>query len=491
MRQALHIFKKDARHLWFEITVVIIAAAGFAFTGARRARWLVDPAANRTAAWTLVLILLPLAWWTLIARVIHAEALPGDRQFWISRPYSWKSLLLAKGFFIVVFINIPILLADALIVGAYGLHPLSAQLPGLLWSQVLLTIVFLLPIAVLSALTAGFAQLIFAVLTPCVIALLFAIIAPETVLGGFLGPFEWVQAYYAFLVIALGGLAILVWQYSRRRVASARAFTVAIVILAIVGMLSIPWPAAFAVQSLVCRPQVDSSSVRVVFGSGDSTRAVTQRDGRVRIIIPLDISGLPTRTTAKVEGFFVALEATDGTVWKSDQIMPTSTILGGQEFDLETTVSRPFYLKVKDKPLRTRGLLYLTLFGDLQTSNIPFGDRPVSVSRVGACSASRGPNGPPYFLECSSGFRFPLAQVSYRFLQATQSGFRTVSSSTQTRLISYGPFPAGLGIDPISQDVIFSIVDAPVSEASVSTVEPVAYLRRSFDTDEVRLKITE
>src|SRR5207253_3502522 len=78
MRQALHIFKKDVRHLWFEITMVICVVAAFTFTGSRRALWLMDPATNRIAAWTLVMILLPLTWWTLIARVIHDEALPGD-----------------------------------------------------------------------------------------------------------------------------------------------------------------------------------------------------------------------------------------------------------------------------------------------------------------------------------------------------------------------------------------------------------------------------
>ncbi len=488
MRQALHIFKKDARHLWFEVTVVLVVTAGFAFTGAHRARWLVDPGANRTAAWTLVLILLPLAWWTLIARVIHAEALPGDRQFWISRPYSWKSLLLAKILFIVAFINIPMLLADAFIVRAYGLLPLSTQLPGLLWTQVLLTIVFLLPIAALSAITAGFVQLILAVLAPCVLALLFAIVAPETALGGSLGPFGWVGTYYAFLAIALGGLAVLVWQYSRRRTAAARVFTVAMLILGVVGMLSIPWPAAFAVQSLLYRHRVNSSTVHVAFDSGDGARAMTQRDGHALIIIPLDISGLPTRTTAKVEGFSVTLEEPDGTVWKSNQILWASTMLEGQEFALETTVNRSFYLKVKGRPVRIGGSLYLTLFGDRQASNIPFGDRPVTVPRVGACSASEGPNGPPYFLVCSSGFRFPLAEVSYRFLQSVQGGFRTVWSSTQPRPISYAPFPAEVGLDPISQDVTFSVVNAPASAANVSTVEPVAYLRRSFDAGEVKLK---
>jgi hypothetical protein len=332
--------------------------------------------------------------------------------------------------------------------------------------------------------------LIFAVLTPCVIALLFAIAAPQAVLGvagqGFLGPFEWVKFYYAFLVIALGGLAVLVWQYSRRRTAAARALIIVMTVVGIVGMLSIPWPAGFAIQALVSRHQVDSSSLRVVFDAGDGPRALMEHDGRVRIIIPLDITGVPKRTAAKVEGFVVALEAADGTVWNSEQILPIGTVLDGQEFALETRVSRPFYLKVKDGTFKARGSLYLTLFGDLRTSTIPLGDRPATVPRVGACSASRGPNGPPYFLVCSSAFRFPPAEVSYRFLQGAQSGFHTVSASTQPRFISYGPFPAEPGIDPISQDVTFSVVDTPVSEVGISTVEPVAYLRRSFDAREVK-----
>src|SRR5260370_3597903 len=242
MRQALHIFKKDVRHLWFEIAVVITVVAAFTFTGARRAQWLADPVTNRIAPWTLVMILLPLAWWTLIARVIHDEALPGDSQFWITRPYSWKSLLGAKALFILAFINIPMLLDDGVIVRAYGL-PLGAEMRGLLWSQVLIAIVFILPIAALSALTTGFVQLIFAVLTPCVIALGVAIIAPEVVLGGFLGGSDWVKTYYAFLVISVAASAILAWQYSTRRTDAARSLAVAAGILAGLGMTMIPWSA--------------------------------------------------------------------------------------------------------------------------------------------------------------------------------------------------------------------------------------------------------
>ena len=469
--------------------MAITVVAAFTFTGARRALWLVDPATNRTAAWTLVMILLPLAWWTLIARVIHNEALPGDSQFWTTRPYSWKSLLGAKALFILAFINLPMLLADGVIVRAYGL-PLGAELPGLLWSQILLAIVFVLPIAALSALTAGFVQLLFAVLTPCVIALGVAIVAPEVVLGGFFGGSDWVRTYYAFLVISVAASAILVWQYSTRKTVAARSFAAAAGILTVLGMMLTPWSAAFRIQSGLSKQHVDQSLAHVDFDTGNNwlTRTVIEADDRVRVELPLNITGLPPGVIARPEGFSLHLQASDGTLWQADQLPLRIAPKMGQEFSLEATVDGAFYRKVKDGPLKVRGALYLTLFGNRQTVRVPFGDRSVPVPRVGVCSASGGPNRRSYFLICSSAFRFPPVLVSYRFIQSAKEAVQDVWSSTEPRrAISYSPFPAEIGISPISQDFTFSTVAVPLSEATVDTVEPLAHIRRNFGIDNLRL----
>jgi len=486
MRQALHIFKKDVRHLWFEIAVVITVVVAFAFTGARRALWLVDPATNRTAAWTLVLILLPLAWWTLIARVIHDEALPGDSQFWITRPYSWKSLLGAKALFILTFVNIPVWLADGVIVRAYGL-PLGAEMPGLLWSQVLLAIVFILPIAALSALTTGFVQLVFAILTPCVIALGLAIVAPEVVLGGFLGGLDWVKTYYLFLVISVAASAILVWQYAMRRTAAGRSLALAAGILAVLGMTLIPWSVAFRIQSWFSKQRLDQSLVHVDFDSRNRwlARAVIERGDRVRIELPLDIAGLPPGIIAKPEGFSVHLQGPDGTVWQANQLLAGKM---GQKFSLEAAVDGAFYRKIKDEPLKVRGSLYMTLFGNRRTVRVPFLDRSVLVPRVGVCSATGGVHRQSYFLICSSAFRFPPVLVSYSFIPSAKEALQDVWSSTEPRRpISYSPFPAEPGISPVSQDFTFSTVRVPLSEARVDTLEPLAHIRRNFEIDNLRL----
>jgi len=490
MRQTLHIFKKDVRHLWFEIAVAITVVAAFTFTGARRALWLVHPATNRTAAWTLVMILLPLAWWTLIARVIHDEALPGDSQFWITRPYSWKSLLGAKALFILAFINIPMLLADGVIVRAYGL-PLGIEMPGLLWSQVLIAIVFILPIAALSALTTGFVQLIFAVLTPCVITLGIAIVAPEVVLGGFFSGSDWVKTYYVFLLMSVAASGILVWQYSMRRTAAARSLALAAGILAVLGMTLIPWSAAFRIQSWFSKQRLDQSLVHVDFDSANRwlTRAViVEGGGRVRVELPLTITGLPAGMIAKPEGFSVDLQAPDGAMWQADQLPLRIASKMGQKFSLEATVDSAFYRRVKDEPLKVRGSVYMTLFGNRQTVRVPFGDRSVPVPRVGVCSASGGANGQSYFLICSSAFRFPPVLFSYSFKQSAKEAVQDVWSSTEPRRpISYSPFPAELGISPVSQDFTFSTVAVPLSEARVDTVEPLAHIRRNLEINNLRL----
>jgi hypothetical protein len=490
MRQTLHIFKKDVRHLWFEIVVVLFAVAGFTFTEARRALWLADPGTNRIAASTLLVFLLPLAWWMLIARVVHEEPLPGDRQFWLTRPYFWRSLLAAKALFILVSINMPMLAADAVIVHAYGLS-IRSELPGLFWSQVLLTVAFILPITALAALTTGFVQLIFAILTVSMIALIMAIVAPQTVLTlGFSGGSEWIKSYYAFTVMVVAALAILTWQYSRRRTTSMRSLAVVAGIFVVAGIALIPWSVTFKIQSWLSKQRLDQSLVQVDSDSSGNglVRAVVGRSDRVGVRLPLQIKGLPPGTSAKLEGFDISFQSPDGAVWRAEQ---QSVPFAGeieQEFSLMANLDHSFYEKVKDKPLRVHGSLYLTLFGDKQSARVSFGDHPVIVPRVGACSARGESTGQSYFLICYVAFRYPSVLVTYRFLQVTKDEVQEIASHTQPRPISYSPFPAELGISPMSQDLTFGTASATLSEAIVDTMEPRAYIQREFEINDLRLE---
>jgi hypothetical protein len=120
MKQTLHILAKDIRHLWGEILLSVATMVAFAWVYPRQwsnasVGWeRFSPGFGRQGqilAW-LLMLLVPLSWWLLIARLVHEERMAGDRQFWITRPYEWKKLLAAKGLFVLIFLYFPLIAAQ-------------------------------------------------------------------------------------------------------------------------------------------------------------------------------------------------------------------------------------------------------------------------------------------------------------------------------------------------------------------------------------------
>jgi hypothetical protein len=474
MLQALHIFKKDVRHLWIEIAVALAAVA--LFTSRPQVILMGAPQP-----------LLPLAWWVLIARVIHSEALPGHRQFWLTRPYSWKSLLAAKALFILAFVNLPMLVADTIIVRAHGFS-LLAELPGFLWSQVLLTAVCVLPMAALSALTTGFVQL---VLTSVVLALALMpwnMLAPGLSLGATWVALDWVKSYCAGVATTIAALAILTWQYARRSTAAARAVAAAAAILVVLGSTLFPWTAAFAIQSRLSKQRIDPSSVHVAFDSSKkwASRALIGRDGNVWIHLPLQVTGIPADMEPKPEGLIVTIQAPGGAAWRADQEPWRYVASTGQLLSLQTTISGSFYTKVKDQPVKLHGTLYLTLYGNQRTASVPFQDRPVPVSGVGMCSAIRGADPHTYLLRCSSAFRW---QPDLVFIHVASKDTWGGVSYSPLHALSYSPFPAALSLSPVGvyARLGHATFREPAPPVTVSTLEPLAHLARDFEISGLRL----
>ncbi len=322
MRQAFHIFKKDVRHLWLEISIALAGAAAFTFTVARGTQSLNDPAAVQGVAAALLTYLLPAAWGALIARLIYAEPLPGDRQFWVTRPYEWKSLLAAKALSIAVFVNLPKLIADALIVRAYGFK-IGSELGGLLWTQVLLTAAFVLPVAALSAVTAGFVQLLAVTLL-----LVLAVAGWFLLIPGAGDPWlalEWTKSYSTGLVVAGAALAIILWQYAHRDTNTSRRLAGAAALTAFAVSVWLPWPAAFALQSRLSKQSIDTSAVRIEFNQDASfaARALADEDNGVDLDIPLRVTGIPAPLRPVVEGIAAEFEGPNGAEWRTGQDPPS------------------------------------------------------------------------------------------------------------------------------------------------------------------------
>ena len=110
MRQAIHIFRKDARYCWPYIAAVVALTAVHAWQASVDTPWPEDYRLYTSDS--LIALLMVLAWWLVIGAAVHGECLTGDRQFWTTQPYSWRSLLAAKLLFFAVFLALPVFISD-------------------------------------------------------------------------------------------------------------------------------------------------------------------------------------------------------------------------------------------------------------------------------------------------------------------------------------------------------------------------------------------
>ena len=486
MRQALHIFQKDARHLWMEIAVVLVATGLLVLTSTQQQFWLESARLPQNIAAMLVSYLLPIAWWVLIVRAIHGETLVGDEEFWPTRPYSWRSLLGAKALLIALFLNLPMLIAQAIILQAHG-FPLAAEIPGLLWNQVLLTLVFVLPFAAIAALTTGLVQFLLIVLVAfavlMVLALRFMVFAAAMVGGGW-PAMEWIHVYYSLLIIAIAGPAILLWQYARRRTLPNRILAGSVVGVLALGA-PVSWNMAFALQSQFSRRPVAESAIHAGLDTNFQwmTRALIERGHRVSLNIPLKVAGVSDDVTIKPEALTVTIEGPSGAVWRALDEPWSNVASTGQLISLRAVLDESFYERVKDQPVTMRGSLFLTLYGHRQVTKVPFIGRPQPVPGLGICSATGG-SGAPYFLTCNSDFHPRAYLISVRFEAETRE---QEGRYTARRLASYSPFPAELSLNPVNPFVSYSTFKGALDGVTVSALEPIAHVRAPLAIDGLKL----
>ena len=203
------------------------------------------PETNRTNAIASLLgILLPLGLWFLIAQSIFEEALPGDRQFWLTRPYRWGNLLTAKILFVLLFGSVPLFLSDCYILGVQRLGVFD-DVPTLLLHQALLAALFLLPAFALATLTSGLLQFVLAWFV-----LLLATVM-ETVLMSHGSSFvvsSGVPYLFAFTVTFIG---VALWQYAQRRTTIARAVLLAVT-CSVVPVITALWQLPFFIRLRRC-----------------------------------------------------------------------------------------------------------------------------------------------------------------------------------------------------------------------------------------------
>lgn len=133
MREILHIFRKDARALAPFLLALLALHAVFAI-GTIRSVGHTAIGDRLEAVLSITESLLFVAWIFILALAIQQDPPVGENSFWLTRPYSWVSVLAAKVLFAAVFLNFTLLVSDVLVLHAVGLpidflHLLLRQFP--------------------------------------------------------------------------------------------------------------------------------------------------------------------------------------------------------------------------------------------------------------------------------------------------------------------------------------------------------------------------
>ena len=315
MNQTLHIFRKDTRHLYPEILITIAGTLAFAWSAPWQ--WNSNGAGARgllILVPALLRVLLPVAWLVLISRLVHDESLVGDRQFWITRPYRWASLLAAKLLFLVAFLWLPFLLMQLYLLQHAGLD-IRSSIPDLLPYQLRLTAMFVIPFFAIAAVTSNFARLTLTLLLGLLyLGLLFAVglhltekqLFPQTLF------------LFGFACFTLALLSLIVVQYATRRTRIVRNSLLALPALLLILFLVAPAESliryTYPSLSTSAAPQwiFDPNPTRQQTGTG----RLVNMDGEIALRLPIHEVTSPKGERFKVNAIAASID-TPRVHWRS------------------------------------------------------------------------------------------------------------------------------------------------------------------------------
>ncbi|MBY0503461.1 MAG: hypothetical protein K2X03_06120 [Bryobacteraceae bacterium] len=474
MSQVLHIFQKDLYRLRWELAAALGLTFLLAWLNGDNA--LAFPAfARHTNLPGLRNILTPLsllAWWFVVISLIHGEPLPGERQFWLTRPYRRGSLLSAKLLFIAACILLPLLLADILTLWR---AELPLPLSGLLWKPVFFGVFILLPALAFASVTATLTQTILALLgSVLAIALLQFLPLPDRLNYSY---YWWTCSAQTILALA-GASLLLYWQYQRRRTLPSRILLgLSLLLIVSVGSL-LPWHPLFALQQkLDARPGAGASyQLRAAPERGAMRDPLRPRHlgDTVSLALPLE------QSVADGQAF---LGERVEIRWQDQQKEGKWTEQNGQPWLLWSLKTDEF-ARWKGQPLTVTAEAFGTYHGD-----------PVRATRRLTATGER--NGPfgvcglfvpqQLFVWCRHAYQAEL----YTRVRLRDRETGRVSEWTPHSGASYAPMPIDPGFSPINSSLSqfpFVPEHAEAVEVEFLGLRPLDHLTRTVRFAGLRLE---
>lgn len=415
MSQVMHIFRKDVRRLWMEIALSLAVLVAYAVLDIR---FNVFPPADPNFEFTplhrqlsilmgVLDVLVPVSWWFIIARLVHAESLVGDRQFWITRPYEWKKLLGAKVLFLAVFVSLPFAVMQSSLLAAAGFTPYR-YVPGLLFNLLLATGILYVPLMALAAVTKNFVHM---TVTLIAIALIVAGVAAalESVDTTSVST-PYADRYSIPLVLLVGGFVIAL-QYARRRAWLARGI-----------LLTIPAGICIAGLSVSSQRAVDAAYPEPAHATDVPMRLIytPEAEGslevhggepkdKVQLQIRAEAEGLTGSQAVKVDNFRVLLDGPQGKHWESgwEAVYNQQLLPGSYTLTYSLPMKRSKYEELRGVPLTMRLELAATVLRGGQATKLVLPDHEFSVPALGMCKVGRNRDGPPAEPRCRTAMHGP------------------------------------------------------------------------------------
>ncbi len=510
MKQTLAIFRKDVRHLWPRIVLVLAVEGVIGWTLFSQ-----PPELGRVQH--LVVDLEFLAWWYLIACAIHQEAIPGDRQYWLTRPFSRRDLLAAKLLFILAFTCLPLFLGQVASLLLRGTSPF-AYLPDILVSQLFFLATTVLPAAALASISAGLVEFVGIALAAWQGSYLL-----ERMVGShFLADIDWGGLYWfrPTLVAALtlaAAAAILLLQYLRRRTWLCRGIVAAVLVIVAFITYMPGWHTAFQLLERLGAQPVSAATARVAFDPARDPRTpiliperwTMFRPAAIAIPIPVRVTGIPPGMALYSDRAAVTISAPKGERWNSgwdslNQLlrlvgkiyspdrrqvfaMTEERVLAGDgEYWLYLMVDRSFYRRVLPGPMHLHAQLALTLLSPQQITPLALRDGAQAVPDDGFCSFRPRSR----FLEahCLWPGRAPACSHLHlrpgRIVRPPGQAYLSITNQEQERVGSYAPYPTS---DGLWQGYVPGLsADPPPLGIDLITRRAVAHFERDLDIPDLR-----
>lgn len=418
MNQILHIFKKDLRRHYPEILISLALLALFTRNQLHIWQKFADGYTYTASPYFLFFayfstrIITPalvLAWFFLILRVVHSDPLVGDRQWWITKPYEWGKLLLAKLLFIFVFISVPLFHTQLFLLHRAG-FPVLANLLKLGLMQFTLPFVLILFAFALAALTKNIAQA-FLGIGIAIIALILGLWLDSFsshMMGDSSKVLDTLETFLPFAALIL----VPIWQFARRRTWASRSVLFASCGAAFLLSLVPTHSRVEQTYSLVSTsdapvqltvPAISESSEKRADGPFSSTD--------VSLSIPINASGIAPGTAIIIAGMKLTADSPGDSSWTHGwdvqyrQLWP-----GDQRADLSYQIKRKQYESLKSKPLNLHIELALSEYGETDARTLILPSTTFRDTELGLCRLS---SLAPSAFQCLKPFRVPTYMARF------------------------------------------------------------------------------